>query len=178
MRYKCPYHQDKINTISFSSLMNGSGCRYCAIEANSKENHSNWKGEISPLMQHLRSKLLQWKKDSMKQSNYQCILTKSKKNWEIHHLYSFDLILQELFEETDLNLKDKISDYTNEELKLLEDKCLEIHYRYPFGACLRRDVHDLFHSLYGKGNNTPEQFEEFKQRWDNGEFEDVIKEVV
>jgi hypothetical protein len=121
----------------------------------------------------LRRKLTQWKNDSLLNSDYKCVITGGNFD-DIHHLYGFDLILQSVIIETSLDIRSEISNYSENELILLENKCLEIHYRYPLGVCLREDVHKLFHDLYGYGNNTPEQFEEFKQRYWNGEFKEVI----
>ena len=41
--------------------------------------------------------------------------------------------------------------------------CLELHYQYGLGVSLLESVHKEFHDLYGRGDNTPEQFEEFKK---------------
>lgn len=151
------------------SRTKGHGCELCVRESRRGEGHHNWKGGISSIHEYLRKRLIKWKNDSMKYSNFKCILTGD--NFDvIHHQYGFDLILQQALNETKLELKENISNYSDSELKNLENKCLEIHYRYPLGVCLRADVHNLFHELYGRGSNTPEQFEEFKIRWDNGEF--------
>ena len=42
------------------------------------------------------------------------------------------------------------------------------------GITLSKEIHKLFHKIYGNRHNTKEQFEEFKQRYINKEFEEVV----
>ena len=42
------------------------------------------------------------------------------------------------------------------------------------GITISEEIHKLFHKTYGYKNNTKEQFEEFKHRYHNGEFKEVI----
>ena len=42
------------------------------------------------------------------------------------------------------------------------------------GITLSKEVHRLFHKIYGKKHNTKEQFEEFKNRYRTGEFKEVV----
>ena len=42
------------------------------------------------------------------------------------------------------------------------------------GITLSKEIHKLFHKIYGNKHNTKEQFEEFKHRYINKEFEEVV----
>ena len=42
------------------------------------------------------------------------------------------------------------------------------------GITLSKEINELFHHIYGYKNNTKEQFKEFKQRYINKEFEEVV----
>lgn len=45
--------------------------------------------------------------------------------------------------------------------------CKEKRYDVSNGVTLRKEIHDLFHKTYGNGNNTKEQFDEFKNEFLN-----------
>lgn len=137
------------------------------------ELNPNYKGGISSLYQELRRNINQWKFDSMENCNYKCILT-GKRFDVVHHLYSFDNIIQDTLKETGLVLYNNISDYSEKELKMLINKCLEIHYRHPLGVCLSENIHSRFHMDFGYGNNTVEQFEEFINNYYNGKYKDLL----
>lgn len=162
-----------VSSIRFPDFENGRRCRLCSAENNKGENNHNWKGGISSLNKYLRYNLAEWKKASMKASNYKCVIT-GRRFDDIHHLYGFDLILDEVLKNTSLPLQDQVNKYSDDELMILKDECIRLHEVYGFGVCLTEEVHDLFHLVYGYGKNTPQQFEEFKRRYLNGEFENVI----
>ena len=106
----------------------------------------------------------------MKYCNYKSILS-GKPFDHIHHVNkNFSEILDLTFKITRIKIKEIIAEYTSEELEKLEKICLMLHYFFGPGVCLTEEEHKLFHSLYGKHDNTKEQFEEFKHRFQNGEF--------
>ena len=139
-------------------------------ETRKGEKNPSWKGGISPINIYLRKYIKPWKKDSMKYCNYKSIISE-KPFKHIHHVNkNFSEILELTFKISNIEIKETIEEYTSEELEKLGKICLMLHYLFGPGVCLTDEEHKLFHKLYGKCGNTKEQFEEFKHRFQNGEF--------
>jgi len=145
---------------TFNSLSRGKGCRQCWIRNTSGENSKFWGGGVTILYKYLRLSARRWRKDSMIACGYRCGITGGVFD-DVHHLYGFDLICKDTMDRCNLPVYQDISEYTQEELKLLDDTCEQIHYEHGLGICLEKNIHDLFHSEYGYGGNLPEQFEKF-----------------
>ena len=123
-----------------------------------------------------RAHIYDWKENSMKQCNYQCIFTGSK-DYAIHHVISFNTILSEFFSyinSKNLLKSDNLSDYTKEELDYLIEIFNTIHDKYPLGVCIRKDIHNLFHNIYGSGGNTQEQLDIFSKNFSNHKYDNLI----
>lgn len=170
LKFICRKHPNEIQEVTLTAFRLGVGCKECSIENHKGKNAPNWKGGISKLSQHLRGVILPWKKDSMRNCDYKCVITGGKFD-NIHHLYGFNNIMLESLDELNLPLYPEVKDYSDEEMKLLEEKVLEVHYRYPLGVCVCNDIHKKFHSIYGNGDNTSEQWQEFV---DKKLYEEVI----
>ena len=143
----------------------------------------NYKGGITQIENHLKNmmEVKQWFKNSKKEVDYTCQLTgKRGVKLHTHHLKSFNTIVKEGHIFNNIQIKEIVSDYTEEELTLLEEYVKSWHMDTKNAIVLCEKVHKLFHRTkedggYGKRNNTPEQFEEFKERYLAGEFDDVLK---
>lgn len=133
-----------------------------------------YKGGITPISIYLRNKNEEWHNKCKQEANYTCQLTGKQGQLHTHHLYAFSLIVVDAHNTYDIEVKQQIGDYTEEELKLLEEYVADWHKDSSNAVVLSEEAHRLFHNLYGKGNNTKEQYEEFKQRYLNGEFDDLI----
>jgi hypothetical protein len=175
LKYLCIRHIDKgEQKIAFSHLLNGQGCKYCRYEKISGENHYNWNGGVTTLNVYLRDRLREWTFNSMKNNNFTCSLTGKKGgNLNVHHIYGFSLLMSETLQYLGLRKK-KVDQFTKEELENIKNVIFEKHNNY--GIVLCEEIHKLFHKLYGKGNNTPNQFEEFKIRLRLGEFNIFLEE--
>lgn len=108
----------------------------------------------------LRGQLSSWKEESMKNCSYKCVITGSK-NFQIHHIINMSKIIKEFlieFPEYNIDYKDCDVDLLR---KISKDFITFHNNNYPLGICLDVEIHKLFHSIYGKTNNTQRQMDEF-----------------
>ena len=146
-------------------------------ESMSGEHNHSWKGGITPISYHLRKHTKQWDRDVRQAYNKKCALTGVKcttTNSAVHHLYGFNMIVEQAHTINNIEVKPQVKDYTKEELQLLENYVLEWHKDTSNGILLSNEVHKLFHNIYNRGDNTPQQFEEFKARYLNHEFDNEL----
>ena len=139
----------------------------------------NYKGGITPITNYLRTLpvVSQWRKDTYTRENNRCQLTGKKVhggNSDVHHLKAFSTIVLEAHKLYNIQVKSQVKDYTKEELHKLEGYVTNWHKDTSNAVLLSEEVHDLFHNLYGYGDNTLEQFEEFRERYMTGEFKNVL----
>lgn len=136
-----------------------------------------WKGGITPINYHLRNCTKQWEKDVRQAYDKKCALTGAKCNTHnsaVHHLYGFNMIVEQAHAINNIEIKPQVKDYTKEELQLLENYVLGWHKDTSNGILLSNEVHKLFHNTYNRGDNTPQQFEQFKTRYLNHEFDNEL----
>jgi hypothetical protein len=112
---------------------------------------------------YFRQNIKPWYYDSLKACNSRCVIS-NKQTTLVHHKYSLKRIIYETLQSFGIPDKDMNSDsvYNSCDLPAMAKKCLELHYKYGLGVCLTKELHHEFHSIYGNGNCTPEQFEEFR----------------
>ena len=120
------------------------------------------------LVKFFRGQIYQWKKCSMENCNYQCVLTGSK-TFVIHHVISFNIIVRNFISEYNVTLKDNFTDYTMEELNNLSETFVEYHSTYPLGICVDKSLHMAFHKMYGDINDE-HQWNIFVQKFKEGKI--------
>lgn len=175
LKYICWCDPTVIHKIKYNDLQQGHGCPACKARDTSErqkgEGSHFWNGGVSNLSGFLRNTIGGWKYDSMKACGFKCVLTGEKFD-AVHHLTSFSYIMHEMLEELNMDIREQVSMYTEEELEIMSNRIVAKHNDYGLGICLCDRLHKLFHKLYGKVTVTPEYFEEFKQRYEAGEFDE------
>lgn len=147
-------------------LYNKFGCLECSKNFHKGENANHYQGGENELDDYLRKLIKNWKYEIAKKYNFCCAISKSKKDLVVHHIINFQTILKDVLEELKLKKYKKIKDYTQEEIRLIENKFLEKH-TLDMGVLLQRKIHRKFHSIYGLKNNSFDQFVEFNNFYNN-----------
>lgn len=127
------------------------------------------------LSKYIRGQIWDWKKKSMEKCNYKCVFTGSK-DFQIHHLYNVNTMLNSIMTDNNIPKKEKLSDYTQEDLDNIVKLFIAEQDKYPLGVCVSKEIHVLFHSLYGQYNNTPAQWCQFEKDYRGGMYDALIKE--
>lgn len=156
--YLCSLHQDKgLQFANLNNISRGQACCFCKADKMSGENHFAWKGGVSKLKEHLRHHILDWKKISMFSCNYKCVISDGRFS-HIHHLVSFDDIVEEVLKNLRLERKSNVCDYTKLEMDNIIKELIILHQKYPLGVCLKKEYHDEFHKLYTREQFTIDNF--------------------
>lgn len=113
------------------------------------------------LADYIRSRLYMWKNEIKEKNNYTCALTGSRRNIIVHHIYGFNLLLSEVINNLNFPVYDDLTKYTQEQLDGLTEEFFDLQEYYGQYVCITEDVHKHFHSIYGYGNNTQEQWDTF-----------------
>ena len=112
------------------------------------------------LSEYIRKRNKEWKKKSAKHCNYKCVIT-GERFQEIHHLYGMNKIIQETLSDLNYPENTDISNLTQNDLDVILNHFYEVQDKYSLGICLTKEIHKQFHNIYGYGDNTSEQFDEF-----------------
>ena len=121
--------------ISLNHFQKGVRCRKCAIERNSGKNHYKYNHNLTEEEREIGRKYPEygeWRIEVYERDDYICIIS---------GIRGGDLVAHHL------------ESY---------DKNIELRLVLSNGVTMSKEKHDLFHNIYGKGNNTTAQFQEFQ----------------
>ena len=116
------------------NLLKGRSCPQCKIRNFTGENNPRWNNELTDEERNEERNTVeykQWRDECFKRDNYTCQLTGEVGGRLEVH---------------------HIYSY---------DKHKELRFEVDNGITISKDIHKLFHSIYGYGSNTREQWEEF-----------------
>lgn len=126
------------------------------------------------LLRFVQAHNSQWKKESMAACNYKCVITGGSFD-HIHHLYAKNSILNDALRNLGVNRDFDINNCDDETKDAILREFLNEQSKHPLGVCLRGDVHMAYHSKYGRGYNTPDEFKEFVELITQNGLDEICK---
>ena len=140
-----------------------------------------YKGGVTQISMYLRTLEVvnDWRVRAFIEADGRCEVSGKKVNsndGEIHHVKPFCELVMEAHILNNIEIKQIVADYSEEDLKALKNYIKEWHKDTTNAIVLHKEVHHLFHDKFMKGKgreSSVEDVEEFKQRYLNGEFNDL-----
>lgn len=126
------------------------------------------------LYNYLRARLTTWRDRYRESKGFTCALTGSHSGIVVHHIRGFNLILAEAMDNLDFPIYTDIKNYSQGQLDSIYNEYMTLQEYYGQYICVCENIHDQFHSLYGCGNNTKEQWDEFVRKY----YPNKINETV
>ena len=166
--FKCEICGKEVNQIE--SHYNKCSHHYCSKECSNKGWTLHYSGENNPLYGKKRPDMLgennpSWNKDLSDEDRIHKRISEELKKWKNTVLERDNYTCQITGKRGgELNVHHLNGYHWDKENRTNVDN----------GITLSKEIHELFHHIYGYKNNTKEQFEEFKQRYINKEFKEVI----
>ena len=168
--FKCIICGYEWTTYAASVITSGKGCKICSFKNISGNKSPNWKGGKVSVGGHFRRIIRNWRKESIKLNNSLCIITGNKAE-VVHHLYSFREIILEAFDNLKIDYKFALSDYNEEELKIIDAEIINVNKKHGDGIPLTKKVHEKFHLIYSAKKFKPEDFYDFQRKVQSGEIQ-------
>lgn len=141
-------------------LREGIHCQKCGREIQrdkvSGENCIFWKGGSTNIVQHFRALTVPWRNKRFAEENRRCELSgKFSHDLVAHHInFSFSDIAWKTINDLKFDVREKVSDYSTEEIIALDKKFIENHEMMAVGVVMTKDIHNDFHNYCGGCNNT------------------------
>lgn len=115
----------------------------------------------SSLYEYIRNKMKYSNRKMVNEFGNKCFITGQTENLVIHHITGFNILLLNAIKIYGFPLYDDFSDYKTEELESFLKIFIDYHNLYAKCVCVTQSIHKEFHGIYGYGNNTEEQWNEF-----------------
>ena len=170
IEYSCKFGH--LNKCMVSGFMKRQSCKDCSFDQmglNRRGSKSaSWMGGNNSLTKYIHKFLGDWKRKSMEASGFRCVISGDRKI-DVHHTYPLNRIIKDAFSNLGIEYHKLVGDFSDDILKMVMDEIIRLHEFY-IGVAINRQWHTLYHEIYGKDNNTLEEFMEFQSRIASGEI--------
>ena len=122
----------------------------------------------------VRGGIKAWSNSIKAKYNYTCQLSGERSNIIVHHILGFNIILSEALDVCNIDLNISHEKYDSKTHIDVLNTYIELQEKYNEYIVITEKLHKLFHSIYGYGYNTKEQFDEFTTNYKLGKYKELL----